>query len=137
MYWKNSDLISQVKEKAVPSFKILHSNCHGLFVLDNRQNYHAKTPDALSVPKMNMKDGGTKQRFMRNVCLMSAERMIKKQTMVLNDGKTFKGLQRVLSERGLWDPLLSVKDAREILSKHPDFSNQPEWLRKPLSKQGA
>ena len=136
-YWKNADLISQVKEKAIPIFKILHPNCDGLFVFDNSQNHHAKAPDALSVSKMNLKDGGANQRLMRNGWLMSAEGMIIQQTMVLDDGKTSKGLQRVLSERGLWDPLLSVKDARELLAKQPDFSNQREWLQETVIEAGC
>jgi hypothetical protein len=59
-YWKNADLVHQVKEKAVPIFKILHLKCDGLFVFDNSQNHHALAPNALSVNRMNRSDGGAK-----------------------------------------------------------------------------
>lgn len=29
-YWKNLDLIVQVKDKAIPIFKLLHPDCDGL-----------------------------------------------------------------------------------------------------------
>lgn len=65
-YWKNSDLVNQLKEKALPIFKILHPDSDGLFLFDNSQNHHAKAPDALSVSSMNMRNGGVNQRLMRD-----------------------------------------------------------------------
>jgi hypothetical protein len=47
-YWKNSELVAQVREKVLPIFRVLHPNCDGVFLFDNSQNHHAKTPDALS-----------------------------------------------------------------------------------------
>jgi hypothetical protein len=45
-YWKNFNLVAQVREKALPIFRVLHPNCDGIFLIDNSQNHHAKTPDA-------------------------------------------------------------------------------------------
>ena len=53
------------------------------------------------------------------------------------DTKTSNGLRRVLSERGLWDPFLSVKNARELLVKQPDFSNQRECLKETVIEEGC
>ena len=65
-YWKNCDLIAQVKDKAIPIFKLLHPDCDGLLMFDNSQNHHAKAPNALNSNKMNLKNGGANQRLMRN-----------------------------------------------------------------------
>ena len=43
-YWKNSHLVAQVKEVALPIFKVLHPEYDGIFIF---QNHHAKAPDAL------------------------------------------------------------------------------------------
>jgi hypothetical protein len=65
-YFKNSDLIAQVKDKALPIFKVLHPDCDGLFMFDNSQNHHAKAPNALNASKMNVTNGGVNQQIMRN-----------------------------------------------------------------------
>jgi hypothetical protein len=57
-YWKNSDLIAQVQNQAIPIFKVLHPGCQGLFVFDNFQSHHARPPDALHVNLLNLNDGG-------------------------------------------------------------------------------
>ena len=50
-YWKNSDLIAQVKDKAIPIFRLLHEDCDALFMFDNSQNHHESPPDALNAKK--------------------------------------------------------------------------------------
>jgi hypothetical protein len=50
-YWKNSDLIVQVKDEALQIFKVLHPDYDGLFMFDNSQNHHAKAPNALNASK--------------------------------------------------------------------------------------
>jgi hypothetical protein len=136
-YWKNSDLVRQVSEKAIPIFRILHPNCDGLFIFDNSQNHHAKAPDALSVSNMNLRDGGANQRLMRNGWFVNAEGMRIEQAMVSEDGKTSKGLKRVLNERGIWDSSLTVKEARALLAKQPDFCIQAEWLQETVNGAGC
>lgn len=136
-YWRNADLVAQIKDKAIPIFKILHPDSDGLFIFDNSQNHHAKAPDALSVSKMNMSDGGVSQRLMRNGWFENGEGNKIEHKMTLDDGKTSKGLQRVLSERGLWNPLLTVKKARELLAKQPDFCGQREWLEETITEAGC
>jgi hypothetical protein len=127
-YWKNADLVRQVKEKAVPIFKILHPNCDGLFVFDNIQNHHALAPDTLSVSRMNRSDGGANQRMMRDGWFLDSNGNPIVQKMVMEDGKNSKGLQQVLFERGLCNPSFDLKQARKLLSEQPDFRYQQEWL---------
>ena len=64
-YWRNCDLVSQLKEKAIPIFKALHPDADGLFMFDNSQNHHAKPPDALNANKINLNDGGRQSVQMR------------------------------------------------------------------------
>ena len=135
-YWKNCDLIAQVKDKAIPIFKLLHPDCDGLFIFDNSQNHHAKAPDALNANKMNLKNGGANQRLMRNGWYLVPDGTRVVQKMVCDDGRTSKGLVQVLEERGLWDASLNVKKARELLSKQPDFAEQQEWLEETVLGAG-
>lgn len=136
-YWKNADLVEQVEKMAMPIFKILHPNCDGLFIFDNSQNHHAKSPDALNVSKMNLSDGGVNQRLMRNGWYIDNTGARIDQRMVLEDGRTSKGIERVLRERNLWDPSLNVKAARKLLSQQPDFIEQREWLEETVLKCGC
>jgi hypothetical protein len=136
-YWKNSDLASQLQDKALPIFRVLHPNAGGLFIFDNSQNHHAKPPDALSVSKMNLKDGGTNQRLMRNGWYFDRQGNRVDQSMVCDDGVTAKGVMRVLKERGKWDGSLNAKEARKFLSEQPDFQEQREWLEEVITKGGC
>ncbi|KAL7693816.1 hypothetical protein Plhal304r1_c003g0012191 [Plasmopara halstedii] len=43
-----------------------------------------------------------------------------------------KGLRAILMERNLWNPGVSAKEARETLSKQPDFESQKEWLEETV-----
>lgn len=58
------------------------------------------------------------------------------QKMVLDDGKTSKGLIRVLQERGLWHASMKAKDAKKLLSQQPDFLEQKEWLEEVVTACG-
>jgi hypothetical protein len=136
-YWKNCDLVLQIKEKALPIFKLLHPNCDGLFMFDNSQNHHAKPPDALSVSNMNLRDGGANQRLMRCGWFLDQQGNRVEQKMVLDDGATSKGVMRVLKERNLWDPALNLKQAKLLLSAQPDFKNQLEWLEEVVTEGGC
>lgn len=136
-YWKNSDLVTQLKETAVPIFKILHPNCDGLFMFDNSQNHHARAPDALSVSNMNLRNGGANQRLMRDGWFIDSQGNRLQQKMVMDDGVTSKGLAQVLKERGLWHAQLNVKDAKRLLSQQPDFLEQREWLEETVVNAGC
>ena len=136
-YWKNSDLIAQVKDKAIPIFKLLHQDCDALFMFDNSQNHHASPPDALNANKMNLSNGGINQRLMRDGWFLDTNGNRVEQKMVLDDGRTSKGVRQVLQERNLWNASLSLKEARTLLSKQQDFLEQKEWLEETLSEAGC
>ena len=136
-YWKNGDIVSQLKEKAIPIFKILHPNCDGLFLFDNSQNHDAKAPDALSVSRMNLKNGGVNQRLMRDGWFLDNDGNRIEQKMVLEDGVTSKGLSQVLRERGLWHSSLTMMDSRKLLAQQPDFREQKEWLEETVGECDA
>ena len=136
-YWKNSDLIVQVKDTAIPIFKLMHQDCDALFMFDNSQNHHVKAPDVLNANRMNLSNGSLNQRLMRDGWYLDANGDRVEQKMVLEDGRTSKGLRQVLLERGLWDSSLSVKEARILLSKQKDFAEQKEWLEETLLDAGC
>ena len=43
-YWKNSDIVKQLQQKAIPIFQVLHPECDGLLMFDKSQKHHAKPP---------------------------------------------------------------------------------------------
>jgi hypothetical protein len=136
-YWKNSDLIEQVKEKAIPIFNLLHQDCDALFMFDNSQNHHARPPDALIASRMNLSNGGVNQRLMRDGWYLNENGDRVEQKMVLEDDPLkSKGVRQVLQERGLWDSSMNVKEARNLLSKQKDFAEQKEWLEETLLEAG-
>ena len=55
-------------------------------MFDNKQNHHAKPPDALSVSGMNLSNGGANQRRMRNGWYLDSSGNRIEQEMVLEDG---------------------------------------------------
>jgi hypothetical protein len=81
---------------------------------------------------MNLIDGGVSQRSMRNGWFVNANGIRIEQKIVVENGRSSKGIERVLRERRLWDPSCNLKQARKLLSERPDFLNQPEWLEEPI-----
>jgi hypothetical protein len=83
---------------------------------------------------MNLKNGGVNQGLMRDgwYKVDNDERIAQK--MVLEDGVTSKGLATVLKERGLWPESgsMSVKEAKQRLSKEQVFRDQKEWLEETV-----
>ena len=57
-WWKNEDVVKQVKERAIPIFERTHPGKVALCMFDNSCNHNAFADDALVVSRMNMKDGG-------------------------------------------------------------------------------
>jgi hypothetical protein len=134
-YWKNSDLVKQLVEKAFPIFRILHPDCDGLFMFDNSQNHHAKPPDALSVNIINLKDGGKNSKPMRDGWFTDANGQRVPQT--LYSSGILKGLKTILTERKMWpDRGLNRDAARDLLRCQPDFQGQKEWLEETVTDAG-
>src|SRR6266540_1591138 len=137
-WWKNEDVVKQVKERAIPIFERTHLRKVALFMFDNNCNHNAFADDALVVSRMNMKDGG-KQPLLRDSKMPDGSPHIMTFTDVDGVVKS-KGIRRVLEERGLWMPGLKRKCnactqhnldpnkldccATRILSAQPDFASQ-------------
>jgi len=137
-WWKNEDVVKQVKERAIPIFERTHPGKVALFMFDNSCNHNAFADDALVVSRMNMKDGG-KQPLLRDGKMPDGSPHIMTFTDVDGVVKP-KGIRRVLEERGLWIPGLKRKCnactqhnldpnkldccATRILSAQPDFASQ-------------
>ena len=100
-WWENQHLAAQITNKVIPIFKVLHSNANALFIFDNSMNHRALAPDALSVNRINLSDGGVNSKPMRPGWFIdeNGERAI--QPMITANNKQ-KGLKSILQERNLW-----------------------------------
>ena len=125
-YFVNDDLDDQLVFRAIPIFELLHPGCEGLWLFDNSQNHRAMKEDALLVAHLNKSDGGINAPTLRNTSFTHAIfGDVVEQLMQWPDGPKKgiqKGLQQILSERGLWPAGgMSVKQARTLLAEQPDF----------------
>jgi hypothetical protein len=114
-YWTNANLVAQLKE-VIPLFEQAHPGCQLLFAFDNSQNHHAKASDALVASRLNKSDGGVGVQVMRDTSYQvkvtdpetgeESEVTVAQEMFVMRDGvKIAKGVQKILTERGLWDQL--------------------------------
>ena len=115
-YWKNADLIDQIRGKSFPIFWFLHLDCDGIFMVDYSNNHQAKQPDALIVSVVNVCNGGSNQRRMRNGWYAHSGDNHIEQEMVLEDKDSSKSLKPVLQERGICHLSLNVKGGEILLS---------------------
>lgn len=116
-YWTANDLIKQLEEQAIPIFKKLHGSRMGVFVFHQSSNHTAYAPDALvpsrmtlgpkvhdpKTDKYNFKDTkyqGSKLGRSVPQKFYDTHYVYKKKGRVLV--KEFKGIKRILQERGLW-----------------------------------
>jgi hypothetical protein len=89
-YWKNEDLVKQIRERAIPIFKILHPGCDALFAFNNSQNHHAMAPDALVANRLDLSNG------VKNVKLQRDGWYMVDSVKVNHALKTINGVQKEL-----------------------------------------
>ncbi len=165
-FWTNENLVQQLEE-VIPLFKSVHPDCELLFAFDNSQNHHAKASDALVASRLNKSDGGVGVKVMRdtsyNIEVIDPitnevrEVSVAQEMFVMHQGnKIAKGVQRILTERGLWDKLDGRRKLFEcglckagtpppgniyccgvhLLSEQPDFKEQLEMLQEVIKRHG-
>ncbi|KAI2511745.1 hypothetical protein MHU86_2639 [Fragilaria crotonensis] len=100
-YWQATDILKQLKEKAIPAFNQMHPEARGLFIFDNSTNHGAYAADALVAvaSKMNLGSEG-KVPMMRSTVFVNGAGVEIEQTM--HEDNVPKGLKKVLLERELW-----------------------------------
>ncbi|CAG8852681.1 37079_t:CDS:2, partial [Gigaspora margarita] len=107
-----------------------HPGCVGIFAFDNATSHKAFSEDALVASKMNLGPGGLAPKM----------------------HETPKGIQRVLSERGLWwddmllectsckkkeaDPNVIDCCARRLIANQPDFLEQRGQIQQEIESRG-
>lgn len=103
-YWDGAKLLWQVMEKALPIAEVLYPRYSILFMFDNATSHSVYAEDALCAHKINKGPGG-KQVKLRNGWYVDRMGMYHIQSMWYLGSKgeqILKGIQRVLTERGLW-----------------------------------
>jgi hypothetical protein len=93
-------LMLQLKERAMPIFKILHPGCDVFFAFDNSQNHHAMAPVTLVASRLNLNDGGKHVMTTRNGWFLDEDGMRIEHIMQTVTGVQ-KGARTILSERNL------------------------------------
>lgn len=112
-WWDCSQLIEQVRSRALPIFNYLFPDAQGVFIFDCSSAHASYGPSALRVSHMNLGPGGQKNPLRDTVIptdnpRIPAELQGQPQCMVYPPhhphlaGKV-KGVRCVLAERGLWD----------------------------------
>jgi hypothetical protein len=115
LWWNCTQLIEQVKNRAIPIFEALNPNCQALFIFDCSSAHESFSPDALRVTGMNFKPGGSKTKI-RNTVIPSDDPHIPIELRGMVQSMNYpidhsdkklagqsKGIRQVLKERGLWD----------------------------------
>jgi hypothetical protein len=151
-----------LREKAIPIFETCFPGCRALFAFDNSSNHDCYAVDALVASRMNLGPGAGKRKVplprMRNTFFGPNNTP---QAMVFpGDHPRFpgepKGIQQVLTERGLFNPSLrldcdecSKKIAddplrhrrtdcchRRIMASQPDFLQQLPGIEELIMAAG-
>lgn len=108
-YWTGEHLLDQIKNQALPIAEALYPGYELLFMFDNATSHLIYAKDALQVANMNKGSGG-QQSFLRpgwytgaNGETIPQEMCFTQQNPLTGEStKVQKGIQTVLSERGLW-----------------------------------
>ena len=171
-YWRCRDLIDQLK-KCIPKLKIQFPNAQFLYHFDNSGNHLVYAPDALIQTRLNLSDGlpkltaSDKAAGLESVGFRDSKwtdnlGIVHDQVFRIVDvtGKLVghKGIQRILTERGLWRAAssemsqpdvngkrklishkkMTLDEARLVLMSQPDFKAQllKNWVCETVESFG-
>jgi hypothetical protein len=62
-YWKNLDLVNQMKTNAIKEFSKFHPNSKALFIFDNSTNHRARPPWGFDVNALSLHDSVKRVRM--------------------------------------------------------------------------
>jgi hypothetical protein len=139
-YWTHEDVVDQLKNEVIPIFKALHPNCMGVFLFDQSSNHKAFAHDALVAARMNrdphlvpedkarVKDTTFTMNGRTIKQTMYETRRKRKKNGTVKTYTYFKGVKRILEERGLWhdldrSPGRENKKWRLFCSNNDSFNN--------------
>ena len=110
-YNDDDDLVLQVQQ-IIPLFEHIHPGCELIFMFDNSQNHHKKSPDGLCANVLNLSDGGKNTPKLRNGWYIRNGQRIEYQMQTENGMQ--KGLRTILQDRELWTPGLKLDCGKEL-----------------------
>lgn len=170
-WWTSKHMVEQLKNDAIPLFDALHPNCTAVFLFDNSSNHGAFASDALMVSRMTLKEKSwsedEKHQFHDTFYKSKTTgEMVPQSFYYYKDeivsttrkGKNkvepvryFKGVRKILEERGLWvghdteghkwkfhcgapDRATPICCAHHFLENQPDFKEQKSALEEVITK---
>ncbi|KIJ33272.1 hypothetical protein M422DRAFT_264821 [Sphaerobolus stellatus SS14] len=158
-YWNGELFVKQLKEWFFPAFEKAHGpGYQALVMVDNSQGHSAYAENALLTTRMNLRPGGEQARLRHGWFIRDGYKIIQPMIFPSNHPEfpdKPKGMQQVLSERGLYRPGLKMqckkkKDgsggkclpesidccAKCILDLQPDFKEQKSLVQEVIEEAG-
>jgi hypothetical protein len=135
-YWTCTMLQEQLEKEVIPKFEELHPGMIMLCLFDNSQNHLMKEPGTADVSMFPAMDGG--KRVPNNLkpgYYFNESGAKVEQSFYRADGKA-KGLDSILSERGVCILKLNNDQKKAKLCEFEDFQLRTGWLRKTLETKG-
>ena len=145
-YWKSDDMVGQLRKKAIPLFRAMHPEATGVFLFDQSTNHQAFDPTALVANRMTLHPKVEKTwKYKDGYYFVNHQKIYQPMFFVDEDDGVckFKGIKRILEERGLWFPALRLECkneaegnccARHILAAQPDFLAQKSALAQAVEE---
>ncbi len=115
-----------------------------VFAFDNSQNHRAKKEDALVANRLKLSDGFPKKKgqhqtqLFRDGYWIDGQNVRHEQVMfkIVDGNPIQKGIQSILTERGLYDPKKDLPYHKKLLALQPDFKAQRSWLCELIEGRG-
>lgn len=159
-FWDSRKLLEQVI-RAINIFERTHPGNVGIFAFDNATSHTAFAEDALVASKMNLSPGGSVPKMRDTTWSGGHQSMVIEEDYFVYNKKTKsnvnlrgqpKGIQWVLSERGLWqegmalecalckrkeaDPNVIDCCACRLMANQPDFLAQRGQIQQEIESRG-
>lgn len=170
-WWNHKHMVEQLRENAIGLFDSLHPGCTAVFLFDNSSNHGAYSDDALVASRMTLNEKPwplTLQFQFRDTVAIKTNKETMKQSFFYDKDvewidkkgytktkkvRYFKGIKKILEERGQWYHDSNGKPwklscgssqpsfpfmccARHFLESRSDFKEQKTALQETVENAG-